>query len=102
MRHSSESPEEHEMHEDYIQSFDELKALGAVGIDGGQEVTFQPWGRYDNERQTGNVRLWEDSPDVISIPFMGSKVGVAYPDSERITRNQFDERKDIWKIRKVD
>jgi hypothetical protein len=86
----------------FIQSFDELAALGSEVFDGGTQVTFQPHGRYEEGRQTGKVRIWKDSPDVISITFMGSKVGVAYPDSERITRENFEARKDTWKIRKVE
>jgi hypothetical protein len=82
---------------DYIQSFDELATLGAPGFSG-KEVTFQPVGRYDNERQKGTVRIWEEDPDLISIYFMGSKVGIPYPDSERITREDFESRKDILKI----
>jgi len=85
---------------DYISTFDELVALGAPGFSG-KEVTFQPVGRYDNERQKGTVRKWEEEPDLISIYFMGSKVGVPYPDSERITREDFDKRKNILKIRLV-
>ncbi len=81
----------------YIKSFDELFALGAEGLDG-QEITFQPVGRYNEGRQKGNVRVWEGHPDLINIEFMGSKGGVLCPDAERITRENFDERKDILKI----
>ena len=95
------STERQELGHDYIQTFDELRVLGAVGFEGGKTVTFQPWGRYEEQRQTGTVRLWEENSDAISIEFMGSKVGVRYPDSERITRAQFAERKDTWKIRMV-
>lgn len=98
----NELPIEPEKTPDYIQTFDELAALGSATFGAGQEVTFQPWGRYEGERQKGTVRLWEDSPDVMGINFMGSKVGIPYPDSERITRENFDERKDIWQIRKAE
>ncbi len=89
---------ENEQTPEYIQTFDQLAALGAVGLGKGKKVSFQPWGRYEEGKQTGTVRIWEEDPNQLSISFMGSKVGVKYPDSERITRENFDERKDIWKI----
>ncbi len=101
MKNFSEGAERHEEVRDYIQTFDELRALGKVGFEGGERVTFQPYGRYEEGRQEGVVRLWEEAPDVIQIKFMGSKAGVPYPDDERVTREQFEARKDIWKIRKA-
>ena len=44
MGNSGEQAEQHELQQDYIQTFEELQALGAVGFDGGETVTFQPWG----------------------------------------------------------
>ncbi len=85
---------------DYIKDFDELFAMGGPAFVG-PKVTFQPVGRYFDERQTGTVRVWEGHSDLISIDFMGSKAGVPYPDSERITRENFEERKDTLKIQKV-
>lgn len=85
---------------DYIKDFDELVALGAPGFSG-KEVTFQPVGRYFEGRQKGTVRTWEGHPDLINIQFMGSKMGVPYPDSERITREDFEKKKDTLKIQVV-
>ncbi len=85
-----------------INTFDELAALASLEFGKGEEVSFQPHGRYFGERQVGTVRMWEGEPDIISINFMGSKaLGVEQPDNERITRDQFEERKDTWKIQKV-
>jgi len=92
--------EAREQRQDYIQSFDELSALGGYDYDG-QKVSFQPWHRYEGERQIGQVRLWEENADAIAIMFKGSKAGVPYPDSERITRDTFEERKDTWRIIKL-
>ncbi len=100
MENSGEHVEQREIDQKYLQTFEELMELGSIQLGQGQEVTFQPWGRYENERQVGTVRLWKSNPDVIAIVFMGSKVGVPYPDSERVTKEQFEQRKDIWKIRK--
>ena len=86
---------------DFMQTFDELAALASLEFGEGEEVSFQPYGRYENERQVGTVRMWNGEPDLISINFMGSKVGIKQPDNERITREQFDERKDTWKIQKI-
>jgi len=91
---------QYEREPDFIQTFDELMALGGE-FGKGTEVSFQPWGRYDNERQVGTVRIWEGENNIISINFMGSKVGIKQPDNERIKREQFEERKDIWKIQKI-
>lgn len=85
----------------FIQTFDELAALSSLEFGTGQEVSFQPYGRYYGERQTGTVRMWEGEPDIISINFMGSKAGVEQPDNERVTRDQFEERNDTFKIQKV-
>lgn len=85
----------------YIDTFDELMSLGAEGLGKGMKVSFQPFGRYNEGRQVGTVRIWPDAPDRISISFMGSKLGSDYPDSEHVTRENFKERKDVWKIQKV-
>ncbi len=89
-----------ELMAEWVKDFNDLKKLGAVGLGTGQIVSFQPYGRYEEGRQTGNVRIWEEDPDLITINFMGSKVGIPYPDNERITRGNFDTRKDVLKIKK--
>lgn len=91
-----------EQREDYVQTFDQLQALGSVKLGKGQKVSFQPWNRYEDERQIGNVRLWEGYPNIIDITFMGSKAGIEYPDAERISREQWEKKKDVWKIRNQD
>ena len=53
----TESFAKNEKSEDYIQDFDQLATLGSVEFDEGQKVSFQPWGRYEEERQVGTVRL---------------------------------------------
>ncbi len=88
--------------EGYIQEFDQLATLGDINLGAGKKVSFQPWGRYDGERQVGTVRLWEEDPNLIHIVFRGSKAGVPYPDGERITRENFNQRKNIWQIREVE
>jgi hypothetical protein len=76
---------------DFIQTFDELAALASLEFGEGQEVSFQPHGRYEEGRQVGTVRMWAGEPDIISINFMGSKVGIEQPDNERVTRAQDGE-----------
>ncbi len=99
MNNNSELPEGKEEKEAHIKDFDQLATLGSVEFGEGKEVSFQPWGRYDGERQVGTVRLWEGYPDLIHIVFTGSKAGIPYPDEERIEREKFNERKDIWQIK---
>lgn len=96
-----EQPQNQEAGPQYIRNFDELFALGSTDFGEGTEVTFQPHGRYFDERQTGTVRVWDNEPDIISINFMGDKCGVKQPDNERITRGTFGERVDTLKIQKA-
>lgn len=85
---------------EYILDFNELKLLGSVGFGKGQTVSFQPCGRYEEGRQTGTVRIWEEDPNLVTINFLGSKVGIPYPDSERITLEKFDTIKHVLKVKK--
>ncbi len=87
---------------EYVQTFDQLRELGSFEFAKGTQVSFQPHGRYEEGRQVGTVKLWEEDPNIITIKFMGSKMGISCPDGEHITRENFPQRKDTWQIRRVD
>ena len=40
---------------DIIQTFDELAVFASLEFGLGEEVCFQPYGRYDEERQVGKI-----------------------------------------------
>lgn len=94
-------PDEKEDEPKFITDFAELESLASFNSsdEEGPEITFQPYRRYQGKRQVGTMRRWKENPGVVIIDFMGSQgEGITMPDTERVTAEDFELRKDEMKI----